>query len=538
MNGNEFANRAERQYNPSSQGLFDRGKILGMSKDGTPVDLATLTTGYKLAIVPDEIKDPENTFTALSPYISLTHDEFMAHANKAGDPYEEIAVRLPKESADAIKTQKLSGVYLYEDHWRTYPGGHVASKVIGFVGFKGDTYTGRYGLERQYNDVLSRAQSNLYTNFFAEIFNNLKDSFENKSQEGDIVTTIEPTVESMFEDKLLNAKEKYYAQEAGGIIMNPKTGEIIAMTALPDFDPAEYGKVKNLSYFGNPTVEHVYEPGSVMKALTMASAVDAGVVTPETKYNDRGFVEVNGAKLKNFDEKGRGLITMQQVLNESLNTGAVYAEQKLGNAKFRDYFYKLGLNSKTDIDLPGEVQSIVTGLESTRDVEYATASFGQGIALTPVSAIRAFSAMANAGTPTSPHIVKEIDYPDGTKKVIEPKKLDPVFKPETAVTMARMLTTVYEQSKAGIETGAKTGHWNIAAKTGTAQVPKEDGKGYYPDKYLHSMMGYFPAYDPKFIIFLYILDPHGEKYASATAAPVFADMAGFLLSYYQIPPDR
>lgn len=540
IHGKTFADKADRQYAPSSLSAFDRGKIFATGKDGTLIELASVTQGFKLAIVPSELLDKEDTYKKLSGVVEIDHVTFMKRAEKLKDPYEEIAVHLSKENADAISAFKIKGVYLYKDSWRSYPAGTLAAKTIGFVGYKGDILTGRYGLERQYNDVLDRTGENVYASFFAEVFDNLKDSFTNKEGRGDIVTSIEPTVQAYFEKSLREARSKFQAEQAGGIIMDPHTGEIIAMVGFPDFDPAVYGDAPSASSYENPLVEHVYELGSIIKALTMASGLDAGVVTEQTTYNDTGCAVVDKAKVCNFDSRARGVVPMQKILNDSLNMGAMFVEGRLGNERFRDYFYKFGLNSKTGIDLPDEAASIVTGLKSPRDIEYKTASFGQGIAISPVVAIRAFSALANSGVPVTPHIVREIQYPEGTKKTIEYEVLPSAIKPETTVTISRMLTTAYDQSPAGVAGKAKNGRWTIAAKTGTAQIPKESGNGYYSDRYIHSMMGYFPAYEPKFIVLLYLYNPRnaGPALSSGTVAYVLSDVANFLLNYYQVPPDR
>ena len=230
---------------------------------------------------------------------------------------------------------------------------------------------------------------------------------------------------------------------------------------------------------------------------------------------------------------------MQVVLNKSLNTGAAFVVRKMGNDVFSDYMFKFGLGSTTDIDLPNEGNSLVSNLKTSRDLEHAQASFGQGIALTPITTARALSAMANGGVLIRPHLVKEIRYKIGTTKTIEyPDAKDPevprMLKPETSETISRMLTEVVDYS---LRYGnLRLESHSIAAKTGTAQIATSGG--YFEDRYLHSFFGYFPSYDPQFLVFLYTYHPKGVKYASETLTETFMNTTKFIINYYNIPPDR
>ena len=224
---------------------------------------------------------------------------------------------------------------------------------------------------------------------------------------GDVALTVEPNVQSMLEKNLEKTKEKYKAQTVGGMIINPKTGEIIAMSAKPDFNPNQYAKTKDFSIFMNPLVESVIEMGSIMKPLTLAASMDNGSITASTTYTDKGFLVFGPSRIENYDGKARGKADMQRVLNESLNTGAVFAMQKMGKDKFKDYMLGYGFGEKTGIELPQEAKSNISNITGgNRDIEYATASFGQGTAITPIAMTTALSTLANGGLLMKPHIVK------------------------------------------------------------------------------------------------------------------------------------
>ena len=535
---NSYSERADRQYVTPSSDIFERGAIFFERKDGQLVSAAMQTTGFKVAIKPNEIIDAENVYQKLSSEITLDHDEFLAKAEKKKDPYEEVAYHLSKNEADAISAEKIPGVYIYKEKWRFYSGGSLASHTLGLVGYDGDELGGRYGLERQYNNELSRDKDNPYINFFAEVFSNINKSLfkKDKMQSGDIVTSIEPVMQGFLEKKLSEVREKYQTDSIGGIIMNPLDGSIYAMGVKPDFDPNNFSQAKNASIFMNPLVENVFEFGSVVKPLVMAAALDAGVITAETKYNDKGSVIVENKQIYNFDKKARGVINMQEVLSQSLNVGMVFVSQKLGHSNMRDYLLSYRIGEKTGIDLPNETSGLISNLQSSRDIEYANAAFGQGIAFTPIGIIRALASLGNGGNLVVPHIVKAIKYDNGTEKIMSYPISRAKISEKTSEEITRMLVTVMDKSlKRGL---AKMDHYSIAVKTGTAQIAKESGGGYYEDRHMHSFFGYFPAYDPEFIIFLYAINPHGVLYASQTWADPFLDITKFLLNYYEVPPDR
>ncbi len=540
LHRDDYEEKATSQYVHTAQDIFNRGTIYYTTKDGEKVGAASMKAGYVLAVNPELITDAEGAYAALAPLLpALAKDDFIKKATLTNRTYVEIDTKVDEVTADKIEALAVDGVQLYRTRWRYYPGHEVGARSIGFIGYtdKDSVQRGKYGLEDAYDEVLYRDNTALSVNFFAEIFSNLGDLvFESEdSKQGDIVTTIEPTVARMLDRVLLDTQDRYGSQLTGGIIMDPKTGEIVAINALPTYDPNNR-EGANLELFKNPLVENVYEMGSIIKPLTMAAGLDSGVVSPASTYYDAGFIELNTFTIKNFDGKGRGTVSMQEVLNQSLNTGVAHIVGLMGHKRFREYFTNLKLGSETGIDLPNEVSGLVANLESPREVEYATASFGQGIAMTPIATVRALATLGNGGYLVTPHLVKEIDYEDGTKKEVNYPNGSQVFTQDTSETVSRMLSTVVDQALRHGQVALP--HHTIAAKTGTAQIANASGGGYYEDKYLHSFFGYFPAYDPKFIVFLYTVEPKGVQYASETLTDPFMDLTKFLINYYNIPPDR
>jgi len=535
VHGESYSDQADRQYSRPSSQAFNRGSISFTTKDGERIDAATLKTGYTVTLNPSQLLYPEDAYNGLSFLLDLEEESFMEKANKSEDPYEEIAKRVPPNIARDIKSLDLEGVSLYKNKWRYYPGKSLSAHTIGFMSYRGDDLRGQYGLERYYNDVLERNDQNLYANFFVELFSNIGDTISGKSKEGSIVTTIEPTVQSFVEKELETVIEKWGSDEAGAIVMNPKNGEIYAIALNPTFDLNEFGSVEDATVFRNDLVEGVYEMGSIVKPLTMAIGLDTGAVTAETTYDDKGSVTLNGSTFYNYDKKARGVVDMQTVLNQSLNTGVSFVVQKVGNEKFSEYMKKL-IGEETGIDLPNEASPLVSNLDTKRDIEHATASFGQGIAMTPIAITKALAALGNGGFLVEPHLVKSIDYEMGYERDVVPNDPERIFSEKTSEEISRMLVRVVDEALANGDL-ALPNH-SVAAKTGTAQIANSSSGGYYDDQFLHSFFGYFPAYDPEFIVFLYNVHPRGAQYASQTLTDPFMEITKFLINYYNVPPDR
>lgn len=537
ISGEFYATKADRQYLSPNSSLINRGTIFFSSKDGEKVTAAFQQTGNIVVLNPSLITDAEAIYKEITSFIPIDRDVFFAKALKKNDPYEEVAKKVDPTVGDKLLESKLPGLLVYKQKWRAYPSDELAANVLGLMAYKDKDLAGRYGLEYQYEDTLKRTNESTYANFFVEMFSNISKTISSEEQhEGDIVTTIEPTVEGYLDDVLAQVNEKWHSDYSGGIIMNPQNGEIVAMSMAPTFNPNDFSGETDPRIFSNRLVEGVYEMGSIIKPLTMAAGIDSGVITAKTTYDDKGFLVLNNSRISNFDGRGRGVVDMQEVLNQSLNTGVAFISQKLGKDRFSQYMKNFGLDKKTGIDLPFEAAPLVENLNSPRDIEHATASYGQGIAMSPVATIRALAALGNGGKLVKPHIVSKINYKTGLTKTFDPGVPEQVIKPETSAEVTRMLIRVVDEAL--LRGTVKLDHYSVAAKTGTAQIPRIDGRGYYEDRYLHSFFGYFPAYDPKFIVFLFTYYPKGVQYASETLTTSFMDITKYLINYYDIPPDR
>lgn len=538
VHGEEYSLKADRQFSSSGGGLFDRGAIYFSHKDGTIISAATLSSGFLVAINPQVLTNPEEAYAAIASIALpvLSHDAFIAVAAKKSQVYVEIVHHLPEEKGQALAAKKMPGVQVLRERWRQYPGGSLAASSIGIVSYGSeDTLAGRTGLEASYEVTLARSGDSLYKNFFAELFSNVGNLLVNArdAREGDIITTVEPEVQTRLENDLAKIHQQYSSKETGGIVMDPSTGAIVAIASYPSYDGNNLQNI-NPSLLRNPLVENVHEFGSIMKPLTMASALDAGVITPQTTYNDTGCITVNTAHICNWDLKARGVIPMQQIIVQSLNVGASWVATELGQDKFRSYFTKL-FGQKTDIDLPHEGHALLSNISKPQQIGYDTASYGQGIAMTPIQMIRALGALANGGVMVQPHLVSATRLNSGIVRTLDWGEKVQVFSADATRETTEMMTAVVDEK---LQNGkAKIPTMSVAAKTGTAQLIDGNG-GYATDRFFHSFAGFFPAYSPRFIILLYTNDPQHVTYASDTLGSTFLDLTHFLIDYYAIPPDR
>jgi cell division protein FtsI/penicillin-binding protein 2 len=507
---------------------FKNGEILAMTEKEP-----------YLFISPEEIKDKEVTAQMLSEKTGKDAKTILVLTKKTGSFYEVIEENIDKTKADEISALKLDGVHIGYKTKRYYPSENTASQLIGFINQEG---LGQYGLEGYYNDqikgetAVSKTEKNPWDFLF-------KLSDKESLNGASLRLTIDYNIQFMAE-KVLNESVKKYDAEGGEIIvMDPNTGAIIAMAQNPNFNPNNY-ETASMESFQNSCIQKLFEPGSIFKPITMSMGINEKVVTPDTIHDDKlGYKQFGSYKVYNYSQKVWGKVTMTEVLQGSINTGVMFVENLVGNQKFYSYLKSFGLFENTNVDLNGEVSSSNKELKKALDsnnpnnTTFPNNSFGQGIGITPLQMIRAFSTVINGGKLYKPYIVESITTAEKEKKIEPTIVRENVITPETSTTLRSMLVNVVEK---GFGHLAKiSGYW-IGGKTGTSQIPYSSlgiNKSGYSDKTWQTFMGFAPAYDPKFIILVKLNNPTATKTSEYSAVPTFHDLAKYIFDYWQIPPD-
>lgn len=528
---------AQDQHEFLEKSFPERGEIFirDMSSNKT-YPIAVNKEMNLIYAVPRTVGDKKETAKKIAEILHLEEGKVFDAINKPNDPYEVISRKVNDDDAEKIRSLDIKGVEISPEIVRYYPSKNLAANIIGFMGYSGDKRVGQYGIEGYFNKSLEGSMG------FLELEKDVSGrwiSIGAKSgtlpEDGDdIVLTIDQTIQYVAEKKLKDAVEKWGAEGGNVIIIDPKTGDVIAMAQYPSFDPNEYFKEKDLEVFLNSGIHNLYEPGSIQKTITMAIGIDLGKITQNTKYVDTGSVVVDGWTIKNSDGKANGSQTMIEVLEKSLNTGTIFAQQKIGKDDFYRYLKNFDLDGTTGIELNGEARGSLENLKVKNDVNYATASFGQGISVTPLSILMAISSFANDGKLMRPNIVSEVIHPDGSTQKIEPKYVRKTVSARTANIISAMMVGVVENGHAN---RAKIQGYKIAGKTGTAQIPKKEGKGYEESATIHTFVGFGPIPNPRFSILVKIDRPKAN-FAESTAVPVFKELAEELINYYNIAPSE
>ncbi len=481
---------------------------------------------FVVSAMPKEIENKDTFAKILAENIGEAKEAVVSKL-EGQNSYTVIKRGLAQEDADKIKNLNLKGLYWERIPARYYPQENLAAHVVGFLGGDG---VGQYGLEGYYDQNLKgksgikEEKRGLDLVFSPDIPDSLDGA--------DLYLTIDHNIQFEAESLLKEVKKNLNIASGQIIVIKPDTGRVLAMANFPSFDPNQYSKEKDLEIFQNSAAQKLFEPGSVMKPFTMAIGINEGKVTPDMTFTDLGYVKIGPETIYNFAREKYGKRTMTEVLEKSINTGAVFVEQKIPHNTFINYMDNFGFFKKTGVDLQGEVYSQNNLLKNGPDVGFATAAFGQGIELTPMQLIRGFSVFANKGKLIKPYLVEKIAK---DKKEIYTKSQAPeqVISETTASEITAMMINVVEK---GFGSGAKVPGYYIAGKTGTAEVPLKNGKGYEKDKTIQSFIGFGPALNPKFLILVKLDDPKVPK-SSLSAVPVFKKLAQYIINYWQIPPD-
>lgn len=531
-----------------------RGNIYFTDKNSALIPVAINKAYSTIAVDPKTLqRDNQVASTAklLAPILNISESELISIFKKPDTQYHVLvkksdddalvskvkSLKLPDEKGEL---KPIKGISIVEEFERYYPFKELGCHVIGFIANNESSgkKIGVYGLEKHYNDSLDGTDG---------LFHGLKDaagrlirslpSYEKMPINGDsLITTIDKNIQYQAENEIKSLVDSRQAVSGSILVMDPISGKMLAIAGYPNFNLNEFFNVKDYVVYRNLAVEDPVEMGSVMKVITMAAGIDSGAVTPDTTYYDSGSLTINRRTIKNFNDGIFHTANMTKVLQKSINTGAVFVEQKTGHKIFYDYLTKFKLNDITGIDLPNEQKSDLRNLELkyVPDINFATASYGHGISITPIAVLRSYAAIANGGYLVNPYVVETTKSPDGTYGSVNKQDiiLESIIKPSTAKTITNMMVKVVED---GYGSSAKVKGYSMAGKTGTADIFY--GGGYTNDT-IQSFAGFFPAYKPKIAMLVMLNKPAIGMTASTSVTYGFHDMAKFIIDYYNIPPDE
>ena len=535
---------AVENYYPERGNIYDRwGRLFAGNEDV-----------YEIGLLLQYVINPVSIAQTLDGINGLSYQTILKTAAQPYDPetaiYSVLTDFVPSGVVDILADIKqnyeienplgrekekpsLRGLVWYPHLKRSYPENYLASNVIGFYSFRDrKNGIGYYGVEEYYDDLLAGTPMDTFMPRNPYMLESLPEVPAGAS----LVLTIDREIQAMVEKKLDEAVKENEAEYGVVIVMNPRNGEVLAMASQPRINLNQYWETEKEFKDKTPynrAISETYEPGSVFKVLTMSAAFDAGVVDEETIYNETGRFEYGGSVIFNWDRRGHGEQTMQGCMQKSLNVCLAWvAVEKLGVEKFYDYMQAFGIGKKTNIDLGGEKiwPFSQPGDSDWYPIQLATNAFGQGVAVTPIQMVTAISSIANDGKMMKPHVLKAVIY-NGQQYNTSPQVLSVPIKAETARTMTNMLVKSLEnESSLALVPG-----YQIAGKTGTSEIPVE---GIYGSEQTHaSFVGWGPADDPQFIVYVWLAKPQKSPWGSVVAAPLFRDIVKELVIFLEIPPE-
>ncbi len=527
-----FVTKASNQYTLEKYLPAERGKIYSTNKDGSHSLLATNIRKYQVSVVPRNIKDKETVSEILSKILNIEKSEILNQINNDKLYIPPIAKKLDKSIAESIIKENLKGVLIVPESYRYYIENGLASQILGFVNADNK---GQYGLEGYYNNELTGLEGLIEgeKDTRGRLINS-QNQVDPKDGD-DLILTIDRNVQYYIEKTIKDAVEKFKAVSGSVIVMDAKTGGIIAMANSPTYNNNEFNLVnsEDNNIYQNSSISSIWEPGSIFKPLVMGIALQEKLVEPETTEVFGNKVVVQNYEIFTATKKAFGKETMTEVLENSDNVAMVWIGDKIGNDKFIEYMNKMGIGTRSGIDIDAEGEGKVLDKKDWRDVTRATASFGQGFALTPIRMVQLYGAIANNGKIILPHVVRGILNQKDEEEKIDTKELGALFDKSTTQKLTDMLISVVENGhgkRAGVP------GYKVAGKTGTAQIPKPKGRGYLDDSHIGSFAGFFPANDPKFVVLVKLDRPSNVEFAESSAAPTFGEIAKWLLTYYGIEP--